>query len=228
MQKQESFLKDISKFIENAQRIAEKRGSYHCGNCFENENQYDEEKELIREILDNQFSSQKVKGDCLEKLIKKLFSRIQILQSVDCTSYESNIGQIDIQINMLEEDTSFDVLLGIKRDFPSGIIGECKNYPNKDSKVSREDIEKMCWRTCKRGCVSFFISFYFTGPAIAEIGAFNLNCCDICCRCGPNSRIVPITIDMISLIIENNINFCYFLKWAFHSTRLMSINSYLG
>ncbi len=113
---------------------------------------------------------------------------------------------------------------GISNNIPRTIIGECKNYP-KDP-VGRPEIEKICWRTCKGGCLSFFIGFELTKPALDEIGYFNQNKDSICLNC-EGSLIIPITILMLETIIENDINFCYFIRWALQASKIMSITNYI-
>jgi hypothetical protein len=227
MNKREKFLDELNKFISKAQGFESIRDSLNCGNCFDAENDYEQEKILIEQIKNGEFATEKAKGDCLELFLKRLFSRIKLLHAPDDTSHETNIGQIDIQIIPLDEEAFFNVL-GIQRDYPNGFIGECKNYPKKTNKVGREDIEKMCWRTCKGGCIGLFVTFNYTKEALDEISEFNLHCNDICSRCKANSLIAPITIDMLSIVVEHNINFCYFLKWAIATSKSMSIRPHLS
>jgi hypothetical protein len=225
MNKRELFLDELNKFISKAQGIESIRDSLNCGNCFDLENDYENEKILIKEIRGGKFTTEKAKGDCLELFLKTLFSRVKLIHAPEMTSHETNIGQIDIQIIPLDEEAFFNIL-GIQRDYPNGVIGECKNWPS--AKVGREDIEKMCWRTCKGGCLSLFVTFRYTKEALDEISEFNLHCNDICNRCKANSFIVPITIDMLSIVVEHNINFCYFLKWAIATSKSMSIRPHLS
>jgi hypothetical protein len=224
MNQAEQFISEVNDFIERAKKVESFRNSINCGNCFDLADKYSYERGLVNLIKAGSFPTTKEKGDCLENLIKSLFSRINILQAPKITSCDSNLGQIDIQIIAPDEEIFFSIL-GIHSERPNGMIGECKNWPA--SKVGREDIEKICWRTCKGGCLGFFVAFDYTSGAIEEIGEFNLHCRSICCRCERNSMIVPMTIDMISIIVEENINFCYFLQWAIRSSPLMSIRPYL-
>ena len=132
------------------------------------------------------------------------------------------MGQTDIQL--LPIDNRLYEIWGIRDCPPMSIIGECKNYP-KDP-VGREEIEKICWRTCKGGCLSFFITFDFTQPALDEIAYFNRHKNDLCIK-GEGALIVPITIFMLETIITNNINFCYFIRWAILYSKDMNIANYI-
>ena len=103
--------------------------------------------------------------------------------------------------------------------FSLGLIGECKNYTKK---VGKEEIEKNCWRCCKSGFLSFFIGSQFTTGALDEVDEFNLHKDSICKKnCGV--FIVPLNLEMIKIIIENKINFCYFIKWAIQRAKSHNI-----
>jgi hypothetical protein len=135
------FTSEINQFIQRSQFIESIRDSINCKNCFCDENLYVEEEALIKRIQDNDFTDTNKKGDCLEEVIKLLFSRIKIIHTPRITNLDSSLGQIDIQIVAPDLQAFFNIL-GIHKDYPRIIIGECKNWTTK--KVGREDIEKIC------------------------------------------------------------------------------------
>jgi len=217
------------KFIEDLRTSIVKTKSYEtlgattCETIFSNDDNYSIEKKLLSEIDSRNFSTTKDQGDALENLIKNLFNRIQLLDSITITKKDTALGQLDLQIATIS-DYIYDVL-GMSRDKPDVdyIIGECKNY--KDP-VGREEIERVCWRASKGSCLAFFISTEFTQPAIDEIKYFNMNKEKILIK-AKGVYIIPLSIAMIKSVVENNINFCYFIKWAISHSKLMSIVNYL-
>ncbi len=43
-----------------------------------------------------------------------------------------------------------------------------------------------------------------------------------------NAILIPITLEMIDVVLNENINFCYFLRWAIQGTQNnMAISNYL-
>jgi hypothetical protein len=220
----QDFLEEIESFIGKVKFIEDTRNSFNCSNCFTNDDSYLKEKDLLIRIKADNFETTKEKGDSLENLVKLLFSRIVLIHSVKNTSQESIVGQVDVQLIPTDKNLLFDVL-GVKKNYPDSIIGECKNYPN--DPVGRPEIEKVCWRTCKAGCLSFFFAYKYTGPSLQEIAFFNNNQRVICQRCNENNLIVPVTMGLLEKVIVNDINFCYFLQWLIEMSRSMSIRNYL-
>jgi hypothetical protein len=218
----EKFIEDLNRFISKVQSV-EIDNPTTCETVFSNSDEYAEEKIYLQEIASQNFATTKDRGDALEKLILKIFNRIDLLDSISMTRKETTLGQLDLQI-VTVKDYIYDVW-GIIRDKPNAdyIIGECKNYTNP---VGRPEIERVCWRAIKGSCLAFFIATEYTKDALDEIGYFNQNIKNIL----PNSNglyIIPISISMIEAIIENNINFCYFIKWAIKNSKIMSIINYL-
>lgn len=84
----------------------------------------------------------------------------------------------------------------------------------------------MCWRASKGQALSFFIAPGFKQPAIEEISDFNLYRENILKK-SQGVYIIPITLKMLEIIIDNNLNFCYFTRWAIQSSRQMAIANYL-
>jgi hypothetical protein len=217
------FLEEIHSFIDKLQKYENVKNSLNCKNCFNNLNSYQEEKLILAKIIDKNYTTTVEQGNTLELLVKSLFEKIDLVHSVKITTKDIAIGQIDIQLVPIDDDMLYEIW-GIKKYKPNSIIGECKNYPN--SNVGRPEIEKICWRTCKGRCLSFFIGFEYSEPAIDEIAYFNNNKHSICQRC-EGAIIVPLTVFMLEEIIVNNINFCYFINWAISTSQIMSINNYI-
>lgn len=220
----EIFLREINSFMEKVQDYEAERDSLSCNNCFKNNDSYKKEKIFLSNISNGKYKTTKEQGDVLEDLVKSLFERITFIHNVNVTNKDIAIGQTDIQLFPIDEDDMLYEIWGIVKNKPKSIIGECKNYP-KDN-VDRPEIEKICWRTCKGGCLSFFIGFEYSKPAIDEIAYFNNNKDDICHRC-EGAIIVPLTVYMLEAIIENDINFCYFVRWAIYASKMMSIANYI-
>lgn len=85
----------------------------------------------------------------------------------------------------------------------------------------------MCWRTIKGQALSFFIAPSYTQEAIKEIGEFH-SCKESLLKKSEGVYIIPITIPMLDIVITNNLNFCYFIRWAIETTkRKMAIANYL-
>jgi hypothetical protein len=221
-------LKDYIKKSEESNLLFE--NSIGCEHIFENNDNYILENEIFSKIEAQNFSTTKEQGDLLEDLVKSLFSRIKLIATINKTNMDTALGQVDIQLIPVSE--RFYSILGLVNEIPKGIIGECKNYyekkgSKKTGKVSREEIEKMCWRSCKGGCLSFFIGPDYTREAIKEITEFNKHKASICIQ-SKGLFIIPLSIHMLKAIIHNNLNFCYFIKWAIETTRNnMSITNYL-
>ncbi len=216
------FLEELQQFISKREGIeAHFKDSLNCCNMFDNENIYEEEKQLISLVMSTRKGRTTEQGDSLENLMKSLFGRVKFIDSVKVTNTNIAIGQIDLQLNPIDEQ-AYNIW-GLIPDRP-GLIGECKNYSN--SKVEREEIEKSCWRSCKSGSLSFFIGPQFTSGALDEVDEFNLYKDNICKKhCGV--FIVPLNLDMIEIVIENKINFCYFIQWAIHCSKNHRITSIL-
>ena len=216
------FIEEISNFIEKEKNL-ELKNELTCDNIFKNSDLYIQEKKLLNQIAAGLFKTTKEQGDALEAVIKSLFKRINLIHNVEVTTKETAIGQIDIVLIPLRENI-YDVL-GLSFEKPKGLIGECKNYIK--NKVSRPEIEKSCWRACKGGCLSFFIGVGYTDDAITEISEYNINKEYLCTK-HTGAYIVPLSIDMIQEIVNNDINFCYFIKWAINvSKNITAISSYL-
>jgi len=220
----DKFLADIDLFIKKTEAHCCHKNAISCNNVFENADLYAIEKDLLDKILAGNFSNSKEQGDSLENLVKLLFGKIQLVHSIEVTNKDITLGQIDIQLVPID-DALFEVW-GLHTQRPEGIIGECKNYSKKKEPIGRPEIEKICWRTCKGGCLSFFIAYGYTEDAINEISYFNSNKKSLCYK-HQGALIVPLTLSMLELVIQNKINFCYFIKWAISTSRMMNIANYL-
>ena len=219
----DKFLVDIQDYINKSINIdSRKNNILTCQNCFDNSDQYKQEKEIFKNIKSGNFKNTKEPGDLLENLVKSLFSRITLITSFSITNKDTALGQIDVSLIAIDE-TIYEIW-GMIADFPSCLIGECKNY--KSDKVGRPEIEKMCWRASKGQALSFFIAPSFKQPAIEEISDFNLYKENILKK-SRGVYIVPINLEMIEIIIDNNLNFCYFVRWAIKSSKQMAIANYL-
>lgn len=219
------FLREISSYIHKLKKIQDRQSnSLNCENVFDNSNLYVLEKGYLEKILNNEFTNTKEQGDLLEFLVKSLFQRIDLVQSVIVTNKDTALGQIDIQLIPLEEYV-YDVW-GMIKEKPQCLIGECKNYSKKKEAVGRPEIEKICWRSCKGGCLSFFIGHGYTQDAINEISYFNNNKSSLFYK-HQGVFIVPLTLSMLEIVIQNDINFCYFIRWSIDMSRKMSIVNYL-
>lgn len=220
----EKFLVEITKYISKSVNLDNRKiDSLNCNNCFDCTDRYTKEKDLINKIKTGIYSNTKDQGDALEELLKSLFDRIDLLHSFDVTNKDTALGQIDISLIPL--DNTLYEILGMTEDFPSCLIGECKNYKD-PQKVGREDIEKTCWRVSKGKGLSFFIGNAYTQKAIEEANEFNLYRESIL-KESKGVYIVPITFSMIEVIVENDLNFCYFIRWAVQSSKKMAIANYL-
>jgi hypothetical protein len=218
----ENFLKDLRRFIDKV-KSSEDRESTTCETIFSNSDLYSKEKIYLEEIGSENFTTAKDRGDALEKLIVEIFNRIELLDGISMTRKETFLGQLDLQL-VTVKDYIYDVW-GMIHDKPSVeyIIGECKNYTDP---VGRPEIERICWRASKGSCLAFFIATDYTQDAIDEIAYFNNNRKNILSNY-KGVYIIPLSISMIEAIVENNINFCYFIKWAIKNSKIMSIANYL-
>jgi hypothetical protein len=218
----DNFIDEVQRFITKA-KLSERLDELNCENIFDNEDSYTKEKSILEKIRLGQFSNTKEKGDALEDLVKSLFGRVDLINSVQICNKETGVGQIDIILIVLR-DNIYDVW-ELASEKPQGIIGECKNYST--NKVSRPEIEKTCWRACKSRCLSFFIAPSYTDDSIKEMQFFNLQKKSILTN-HDGIYIVPITIEMIEKTVLNNINFCYFIKWAIaYSKNIAPIANYI-
>jgi hypothetical protein len=219
----DQFLLDIKYFINKSVTIdSQKRNAMNCNNAFSFDNNYEEEKEILYKIKLANYKNKKEQGDVLEELLKKLFNRIIFINSFSVTNRDTALGQIDISLTTIDE-TIYEIW-GMIGDYPSCLIGECKNY--KSNGVSRPEIEKTCWRACKGQALSFFIGKSFKEPAIQEIGNFNLYKQSFLSR-SHGVYIIPMTIDMLDVVISHDLNFCYFIRWAIQASKKMAIANYL-
>ena len=219
----DKFLLDIQDFINKSTRNDDrKRDVLTCKNTFTCDNGYKSEKEILAKIKAGSFKTTKEQGDLLENLLKSLFNRISLISSLSVTNRDTALGQIDINL-MTVDETIYEVW-GLVGDCPSCLIGECKNYQT--DKVARPEIEKTCWRACKGRALSFFIGPSFKETAIEEIGDFNVQKGSIFHR-SEGVYIVPITLGMLDVIISNELNFCYFIRWAIQASKKMAIANYL-
>ncbi|MDZ8088482.1 MAG: hypothetical protein RMY16_23405 [Nostoc sp. DedQUE12b] len=216
------FLNEINSYISKAS--FRKTNSINCENIFDITDLYIKEKECLDKILNKKFKNTTEQGNLLEELVKLLFKRIDLIHSIEITNRDTTLGQIDIQLLPVDE-VIYDVW-GMIKEKPKFMIGECKNFSKKQDKVDRPEIEKICWRSCKGGCLSFFIGYGYTQDAIDEIAYFNNNKDSICFK-HQGAFIIPLTLSMLETIILNKINFCYFIKWAIFTSRMMSIANYL-
>lgn len=219
----DKLLTDIDIFIKKSEASCF-RDAITCKNVFKNADFYAIENELLDKILTGNFSNTKEQGDSLENLVKLLFGKIQLIHSIEITNKDIALGQIDIQLVPID-DALFEIW-GLHKQIPEGIIGECKNYSKKKEAIGRPEIEKICWRTCKGGCLSFFIAYGYTEDAIKEISFFNSHKKSLCYK-HEGALIVPLTVSMFELVIQNQINFCYFVKWAISTSKMMNIANYL-
>ncbi|WP_319420031.1 hypothetical protein [Pleurocapsa sp. FMAR1] len=218
----EKFIEDLNRFISKVQS-AEINNPTTCATIFSNSDQYADEKAYLEELATENFSTAKDRGDALEKLIIKIFNRIDLLDGISITRKETVLGQLDLQL-VTVRDFIYDVW-GMTRDKPTVeyMIGECKNYTNP---VGRPEIERICWRATKGACLAFFIATEYTKDALDEIAYFNQNKQNLLLNSN-GVYVIPISISMIEAIVNNNINFCYFIKWAIKNSKIMSIVNYL-
>jgi hypothetical protein len=215
------FLEDLNRFIQKV-KLSES-DSTTCEKIFSNSDSYSSEKEYLLKISSGQFINTKDRGDALENLVLSIFNKIDLLDSISLSGKQTALGQIDLQL-VTVEDYIYDIW-GMSCDKPNAnyMIGECKNYTDP---VGRPEIERICWRAIKGCCLSFFIATNYTQDAIDEIGYFNLNRNKILCN-HSGVYIIPLSLSMIEAVVENDINFCYFLKWAIKHSKMMSISAYL-
>jgi hypothetical protein len=219
----DKFLLDIQDFINKSiQNDDRKRDVLTCNNTFTCDDSYKNENEILTRIKAGSFKTTKEQGDLLEDLLKSLFNRMSLISSLSVTNRDTALGQIDINL-MTVDETIYEVW-GLIGDCPSCLIGECKNYQT--DKVARPEIEKTCWRACKGRALSFFIGPSFKETAIKEIGDFNVQKGSIFYR-SEGVYIVPITLGMLDVIISNELNFCYFIRWAIQASKKMAIANYL-
>jgi hypothetical protein len=216
------FLEDLNRFILKC-KSSEDRESTTCETIFRNEDAYSSERESIQELTTGVFVNSKDRGDALENLVQSLFNRIELIDGITITRKQTTLGQLDLQM-VTVKDFVYDVW-GMTSDKPEveHIIGECKNYVEP---VGRPEIERMCWRASKGSCLSFFIANSYTEDAISEIGYFNQNKSSILCR-SRGVYIIPFSLSMIEAVVKNDVNFCYFIKWAIKHSKIMSIANYL-
>ena len=220
----DKFLVEITEYIRKSVNLdSRKTDSMTCNNCFDCSDGYVKEKDIINKIKTGIYSSTTDQGNALEELLKSLFDRIDLIHSFNVTNKGTALGQIDISLIPL--DNTLYEILGMTDDYPSCLIGECKNYKN-PKKVTREDIEKTCWRVSKGKGLSFFIGNAYTQKALEEASEFNLYRESILREC-KGVYIVPITFLMIEVVVKNNLNFCYFIRWAIQSSKQMAIMNYL-
>jgi hypothetical protein len=220
----EKFLEDLNRFIRNDQKYEDSE-SLTCDKIFENPDNYSKEKIYLQEIYSGNFNTTKDRGDALEKLIRELFNRIDLLSGINHPVKQTIVGQLDIQYST-RKDFIYDVWDFKLDDMPDSghIIRECKNYADP---VGREEIERICWRAIKSACLTFFIATEYTQPAIDEIAYFNKHKKDFLIR-HKGVYIILLSLPMIKVVVENDINFCRFIKWAiFHSKNINSITNYL-
>ncbi len=219
----DSFLSDVRDFINKSVKNDErKKDILTCSNIFSCNDGYYDEKNILKRIRDRDYSTTKEQGDLLESLMKKIFNRIDLISSFSVTNRDTALGQIDISL-MTVDETIYEVW-GMVGDCPSGLIGECKNYES--NKVARPEIEKTCWRSCKGRSLSFFIGPSYKTTAIEEISDFNLYKHNVFEK-SQGVYIIPITLDMLDILISNNLNFCYFIRWAIQASKQMAIANYL-
>lgn len=76
----EKFIEDLNRFIQKVQS-SEINNPTTCATVFDNSDQYADEKSYLEEIATENFATTKDRGDALEKLILKIFNRIELLDS---------------------------------------------------------------------------------------------------------------------------------------------------
>ncbi|MGD1902699.1 MAG: hypothetical protein ACFB9N_10720 [Geitlerinemataceae cyanobacterium] len=159
----------------------------------------------------------------LEDLMRKLFHRFDLAEPYSRNTCDTGIGQVDLILTAISDE--FYEILGLK-DKPKGIVGECKNY--KPSKaLGRPIVEQMCWRSIKGGSLILVVAKEFTKDSQKEISFFNGFVRTLKDHPG-NAILIPITLEMIDVVLNENINFCYFLRWAIQGTQNnMAISNYL-
>ena len=70
----DKFLVDIQDYINKSINInSSKNNILTCQNCFDNSDQYKQEKEIFKNIKSGNFKNTKEQGDLLENLVKSLF-----------------------------------------------------------------------------------------------------------------------------------------------------------
>lgn len=221
---EENFIKDVNDYANRIKSHYE-RNTLTCDNAFENLDLYAPENEAHAAIRKGTFSNTTEQGNALESLIKALFSRIQLVHSVTVTNREIALGQIDIQLIPIDNAALFE-LWGLSGEHPKSVIGECKNYSKNQAPTGKPEIEKTCWRTCKGECLSFFIGHGYTQDAVREISFFNTYKNSLLNN-HKGALIVPLTLPMLETVIENQVNFCYFIRWAIAMSKGMNIANYL-
>jgi hypothetical protein len=218
----QKFLEDLCGFIAKV-KAHEVNDPTTCETIFRNDDLYLDEKRCLQEIASGSFKTTKDRGDALEILIQKIFNRIELLDGISITRKQTALGQLDLQLVTIREYL-YDVL-GMAVDKPNVdyIIGECKNYTDP---VGKDEIERMCWRASKGSCLSFFIATEYTSDAIQEISYFNQNRQNLL-SIHKGVYIIPLSLSMIEAVVENDVNFCYFIKWAIKFSKIISIRNYL-
>lgn len=217
----QKFLEDLNRFI---QKVKTYEGdSTTCETVFSNSDAYSNEKIYLQEMASNKFITAKDRGDALENLIRSIFNRIDLLDGINITRKQTALGQLDLQL-VTVKDYIYDIW-GMICDRPDveHIIGECKNYTEP---VGRPEIERICWRASKGCCLTFFIATEYTQDAIDEIAYFNNNRKHILYKHN-GVYVIPLSLSMIEVVVESNINFCYFIRWAIKNSKIMSIANYL-
>jgi hypothetical protein len=219
----QKFIEDLTECIRK-EKICES-DSTTCETVFSNSDSYLNEKIYLQEISSDSFNTTKDRGDALENLVRSIFNKIDLLDGISVPRKQTVLGQIDLQISTVR-DYIYDIWgMACEKPDVDYIIGECKNYA---SPVGRPEIERICWRASKGGCLAFFIATEYTQDSLDEIGFFNNknNRARILCR-HEGVYVIPLSLSMIEAVVENNINFCYFIKWAIRHSKLMSITNYL-
>lgn len=220
----DNFLVDINSYIEKSSKLdSVVANPLSCNNSFNFDDRYTLEKQHIKDIFEGNHSNTTEQGNLLENLAGALFNRIDLVSSFSCNNRDTTLGQIDI--NLIPIDNRLFDIWGMANDYPKGIIGECKNYST--NKVSRPEIEKTCWRACKGRSLSFFVGKEYTQDAVREVCIFNSQRGSIF-KDYSGVFVVPFTLEMIRIVIENELNFAYFIKWAITSSKNnMAIANYL-
>ena len=117
------FVKQLSDFVDKESQLELLNLQSMAINCIDlfNSDPYLEEKKIIDEIFNNKKLTIQQKGSYLENLAKLLFSRCIALDNIQITHYDTEIGQIDIILPIMN-DIVFDIL---NVNPASIIIGEC-------------------------------------------------------------------------------------------------------
>lgn len=90
----QAFLTEIQRFITNCQALEQRvNNSVHCGNSFENSDSYSFERSCLEAIRSGNYRTTSDQGNTLEFLVKSLFNRISLVNCLEVTNRETELGQ---------------------------------------------------------------------------------------------------------------------------------------